>query len=183
MKNASALKNSGVGLLASVAVLAATSLGAGWPQASPAPSNRLVTGKLIYVPPMPDGLDKWLQQDLQDWGRYRVTANPEGVDLQIEAAIPAKEPRYKERNGVPLPKGDPNGKPRETSIDVVDWTSGQRLWTADLLDKKIDPNEAQPSPGPKLAIRAHGMTSDQLALKITEELRRYVSQLEASPAH
>lgn len=146
-------------------------------------SNRLVTGKLIYVAPMPDGLDKWLQQDLLNWGRYRVTSNPEGVDLQIEANIPEKEPRYKERNGVPLPRRDPKGRPQETSIDVVDWVSGEQLWSAVLINKKLDPNQPQGAPGPKLEIRAHGMTSDQLALKITNELRRYVSQLESSPAH
>lgn len=169
-------------LLIVAATLAPSEPRAGSPQSSAAQSNRLVTGKLIYVAPMPNGLDKWLQQDLQDWGRYRVTSNPEGVDLQIEAVIPEKEPRYKQRNGVPLPKGDPKGKPQETSIDVVDWISGERLWTAALLDKKVDQNQPQPAPGPKLEIRAHGMTSDQLALKITGELRRYVSQLEASPA-
>lgn len=168
-------------ILTAMLVLCAPRTGSS--QGAAAPSNRLVTGKLIYVAPMPDGLDKWLQQDLQDWGRYRVTANAEGVDLQIEAVTPEKQPRYKQRNGVPLPKGDPKGRPQETSIDVVDWVSGERLWTADLLDKKIDQNESQPAPGPKLEIRAHGMTSDQLALKITDELRRYVSQLEASPVH
>ena len=152
-------------------------------QGSTSQANRLVTGKLIYVAPMPDGLDKWLQQDLQDWGRYRVTSNPEGVDLQIEAAVPEKEPRYKERHGVPLPRGDSKGKPQETSIDVVDWTSGERLWSAELLDKKLDQNQSQPAPGPKLQIRARGMTADQLALKITNELRRYVAQLEGSSTH
>lgn len=152
-------------------------------QASTAQSNRLVTGKLIYVAPMPDGLDKWLQQDLQDWGRYRVTSNPEGVDLQIQAEVPEKQPKYKERHGVPLPKGDSKGKPPETSIDVADWVSGERLWSAALLDKKLDQNEKQAAPGPKLEIRAHGMTPDQLALKITDGLRRYVSQLESAPTH
>ena len=144
--------------------------------------NRLVSGKLIYVAPMPDGLDKWLQQDFQDWGRYRVTSNPEGVDLQIEAVVPEKEPRYRERHGVPMPKGDPKGQPQETSIDVMDWTSGERLWSAALLDKKLDPSQAQAAPGPRLEIRARGITSDQLALKITNELRRYVAELEGSPA-
>src|SRR5215471_5245332 len=88
-------------------------------QQAPSPmSNRLVTGKLIYVAPMPNGLDKWLQQDLKDWGRYRITSNPEGVDLQIQAEVPEKQPRYKERHGVPMPKGESKDKPQETSIDV-----------------------------------------------------------------
>jgi hypothetical protein len=150
--------------------------------AAPA-ANRLVTGKLIYVAPMPNGLDKWLQQDLKDWGRYRVTSNPEGVDLQVQAVVPEKQPRYKERHGVPMPKGESKDKPQEASIDVVDWTSGERLWSAALLDKKLDPNQPQAAPGAELEIRARGMTPDQLALKITSELRRYVSQLESAPAH
>jgi hypothetical protein len=167
--------------LTAAAVLGSPPLAA--QQDSKTEPNRLVTGKLIYVAPMPNGLDKWLQEDLSSWGRYRVTSNPEGVDLQIEAAVPERKPRYKERNGVPLPKGDPKGRPQETSIDVVDWTSGERLWTAELLDKKIDPNQPQTPPGPRLEIRAHGISSDQLALKITNELRRYVEQIENSPAH
>jgi hypothetical protein len=112
-----------------------------------------------------------------------VTSNPEGVDLQIQAVVPEKQPRYKERHGVPMPKGEPKDKPQETSIDVVDWTSGERLWSAALLDKKLDSNQPQAPPRPELEIRARGMTPDQLALKITSELRRYVSQLESAPAH
>ena len=84
---------------------------------------------------------------------------------------------------VPLPKEDPKGKPQETSIDVLDWTSGERLWSASLLDKKLNSNQAQMAPGPTIEIHAHGMTSDQLALKITDTLRRYVAQLEGSPTH
>jgi hypothetical protein len=143
-------------------------------------TNRLVTGRLIYVQPMPGQLDKWLQSDLEQWGKYRVTSNSEGVDLEIRAIVPEREPRYKERHGVPLPKPESKDKPQETEIDIVDWTSGARLWTVTLLDKKVEHNAQPPAPGPSLELRARGMTSDQLALKLTTELKRYVEQLQGS---
>jgi hypothetical protein len=143
-------------------------------------TNRLVTGRLIYVAPMPDQLDKWLQSDLEQWGKYKVTSNSEGVDLEIRAIVPDREPKYRQRHGVPLPKQDSKDKPQEDEIDIVDWTSGARLWTVTLLDKKVDHNAPQPTPGPSLEIRAHGMTADQLAVKLTGELRRYVEQLQGS---
>jgi hypothetical protein len=152
-------------------------------EAQPAGSsqaNRLVTGRLIYVAPMPGQLDKWLQSDLEQWGKYRVTSNSEGVDLEIRAIVPEREPRYRERHGVPLPRQESKDKPQETEIDIVDWTSGARLWTVTLLDKKVDHKAPQPAPGPSLELRAHGMTPDQLALKLTAELRRYVEQLQGS---
>jgi len=153
------------------------------PEAQPAgspPANRLVTGKLIYVAPMPDQLDKWLQSDLEQWGRYRVTSNSEGVDLEVRAIVPEREPRYKERHGVPLPRQESKDKPQETEIDIVDWTTGARVWTVTLLDKKVDRNAPPPAPGPSVELRARGMTPDQLALKLTTELRRYVEQLQGS---
>lgn len=148
--------------------------------ARPSSANRLVSGRLIYVVPMPDQLDKWLQSDLEQWGKYRVTSNSEGVDLEIRAIVPDREPQYRERHGVPLPKPESKDKPQETEIDIVDWTSGARLWTVTLLDKKVDHKAPEPAPGPSLELRAHGMTPDQLALKLTGELRRYVEQLQGS---
>ena len=147
---------------------------------APTQTNRLVTGRLIYVAPMPEQLDKWLQSDLEQWGKYKVTSNSEGVDLEIRAIVPEQEPRYKERHGVPLPKQESKDKPREDEIDIVDWTTGARLWTVTLLDKKVDHNAPQATPGPSLEIHARGMTADQLALKLTGELRRYVEQLQGS---
>jgi len=151
--------------------------------ASNAPSNRLVTGKLIYVAPMPNNLDKWLQEDLLTWGRYRVTSNPEGVDLEISAVVPERPTRYRQRSGVPLPKAPPRKQPQETSIKVVDWTSGAELWNATLLDKNPKANSAPPAPASSIEIPARDMTPDQLALKITRELQRYVEQLEGTAAH
>lgn len=150
----------------------------GAPQNAEAPANRLVTGKLIYVSPMPEQLNEWIQDDLRQWGRYRVTSDPEGVDLEIHAVVPERETKYKERHGVPLPKASPKDKPKESAIDVVDWTTGGRLWRAELADKKADQSAAPQAPGPVDEINAHGMPPDQLALKFTTELRRYVEQLD-----
>jgi hypothetical protein len=171
------------GLLLVTALLspAARSLSGQKPASNP--TARLVTGKYIYVGPMPNGLDRWLQDDLKNWGRYQVTGNPEGVDLEINAIVPERQPQYRERNGVPLPRKQPRDKPRETSIDVIDWVTGERLWSATLVDKKIDHNAPSAPPGPTIEIRARGMTADQLALKITNELRRYVEQVASAAAH
>ena len=171
-------------VLAVLSALAATGMSlAKAQQAAPPPTNRLVTGKLIYVAPMPNNLDQWLQEDIRVWGRYKVTSNPEGVDLQISAVVPEKQVGYNERHGVPLPKKEPKGKARETSIDVVDWVSGARLWSAALLDKKPNPNAGPQAPGPTLEIAVRGVSPDQLALKITDALRRYVELLDSSTAH
>jgi hypothetical protein len=151
--------------------------------ASSASTNRLLTGKMIYVAPMPNNLDKWLQEDLLTWGRYHVTSNPEGVDLQISAVVPDRPTRFKQRAGVPLPKAPPKKQPQETSIDVVDWVTGARLWTATLLDKNPKANAPPPPPASTIEIAARDMTPDQLALKISQELRRYVEQLEDSGGH
>lgn len=153
------------------------------PPAAPKSTNRLVTGKLIYVAPMPNNLDKWLQEDLRTWGRYRVTSNPEGVDLEIDAVVPERQTRYRERHGVPLPKSEPKKQPRETSISVVDWTTGELLWSATLLNRNPKANESSPTPASSIEIPARDMTSDQLALKITRELERYVEQIENSGGH
>lgn len=150
------------------------------PPAPPKSNNRLLTGHLIYVAPMPNNLDKWLQEDLRTWGRYRVTSNPEGVDLEIDAVVPERQTRYRERHGVPLPKSEPKKQPRENSITVVDWTTGAELWSATLLNRNPKANEAPPAPAASIEIPARDMTSDQLALKITRELERYVEQLENS---
>jgi len=155
------------------------------PQTPPAPksNNRLLTGKLIYVAPMPDNLDKWLQEDLRTWGRYRVTSNSEGVDLEIDVVVPERQTQYRERHGVPMPKGEPKKQPKETSISVVDWTTGAQLWSATLLNRNPKANEAPPAPAASIEIPARDMTSGQLALKITREFERYVEQLDSSGGH
>jgi len=153
------------------------------PPAVSTSTNRLVTGKLIYVDPMPNNVDKWLQEDLRTWGRYRVTSNPEGVDLEISAEVPDERAQYRERHGVTLPKAQSRKRPRETSIKVVDWISGAQLWSATLLDRNPKANEGAPAPAASIEIPARDMTPDQLALKITRELERYVEELEGSSGH
>jgi len=170
-------------ILGILGALAAIGTPLGKAQQAPSQANRLVTGKLIYVAPMPNNLDRWLQEDIRVWSRYKVTSNPEGVDLEINAAVPEKQTEYKQRHGVPLPKKESKDKPQATSIDVVDWVSGAKLWSAALLDKKPDPNAGPPPPGPTLQIAVRGVSPDQLALKITDALRRYVEQLDSSAAH
>jgi hypothetical protein len=85
---------------------------------------------------------------------------------------------------VPLPKKESAKKPQETSIAVVDWVSGDRLWSAAILDKKPDQSKTdQPAPSASIEIQARGVTPDQLALKITGDLRRYVEHLESAAGH
>jgi hypothetical protein len=150
--------------------------------------NELVAGKLIYVAPMSDGLDRWLIDFLRRWGKYKVTSNPEGVDLVIQAENPEKELRLETRAGTAEPSGSgrpplplPKRKHDELpaiSISVTAWVTGQPVWQADILKRNQKKNEAAPPAGPQTKIFAHGMTSDQLAQKVIAMLRRYEEGLE-----
>ena len=87
--------------------------------------NELVVGKLIYVASMPDGLDQWIIDFLRRWGKYKVTSNPEGVDLVIQAANPEKELRLENAGGHrPAARRRPaaiaqlEGKERRTSANL-----------------------------------------------------------------
>ena len=66
--------------------------------------NELVVGKLIYVASMPDGLDQWIIDFLRRWGKYKVTSEPEGVDLVIQATNPEKELQLETRAGTAQPR-------------------------------------------------------------------------------
>lgn len=160
-------------------------------QAQQAPSakpNELVVGKLIYVEPMSDGLDQWIMDFLRRWGKYKVTSNPEGVDLVIRGEAPDKELKLQSRSGTAEPKGA--GRPRlpsskgereelpAISITVVDWVSSQALWEADILDRKQKKKEADPLAGPRTKIFAKSMTPDQLAMAIVRRLKEYEAELE-----
>jgi len=161
-------------------------------QTSVAKSNKLVIGKLVYVEPMSDDLDQWLIEYLRHWGKYKLTSNPEGADLVIQAEAPDKELKLQTRAGTAEPKG--TGRPKlpvsrgereelpAISITVIDWANNQPLWQADVLNRKRKKNEAVLPAGPLTKIFARSMTSDQLALEITQKLKEYEAELEGAGA-
>ena len=57
--------------------------------------NELVAAKWIYVGPMPEDYETWIIEFLRQWGKYKVTGDPEGVDLVWQANIP--RPGYRIR--------------------------------------------------------------------------------------
>jgi len=144
---------------------------------------------------MPAGLDQWILEFLQRWGKYRVTADPEGVDLYIEAIIPGDPRKPVLPEGVPAPPPEeprfplPGRCPRQKrseppamAIHVVDWVTRESLWHAHLLDKKPKKDEPDPPLGPHTDIFTRGMTPDQIAQKLVANLRGYVTELEKASA-
>lgn len=150
-------------------------------QAPGSKPNELVAGKLVCVNPMPMNLDRWIVEDLQSWGKYRVTANPEGVDLVMNATALEKETKYVLKKGVPQPKKERPG-PQVRSISVTDWVTGQTLWQIDLLDRKPKDDEAEPQPDPHMSLAVRGLAPDKIAQAVTRSLRQYVDQLEKKSA-
>jgi hypothetical protein len=154
--------------------------------------NELVVGKLIYVEPMPDGLDQWIIDSLHHWGKYKVTSNAEGVDLVIQATNPEKELQLETRAGTAQPRGADRppspihkGKHDElpaTSISVIDWVTNQPVWHADILDRKPKKDETTTPAGPQTKIFARAMTTDQIGQRVMERLREYEEGLEKSAA-
>ena len=157
-------------------------------QQAPSPGpNELVAGKLIFVESMQDGLDRWIIDFLRRWGKYKVTTNPEGVDLVIEAVNPDKDLRLQTRGGTAEPKGSdrphlPLSKKHPelpaTSITVVNWVSSQTVWQADILNRKPKKDEADLPSGPQTKIFARDMTSDQIAAKVVDKLKEYEQGME-----
>ena len=154
------------------------------PAEKPSP---LVVGKLIYVESMPEGLDQWIIDFLRRWGKYKITSDPEGVDLVIRATNPEKELQLETRGGTAQPRGADrppspiHGKHDELpagSITVIDWVTSQPVWYADVLNRKEKSDEAAPPAGPRTKIFARAMTSDQLAQKVVAKLREYEEALE-----
>ena len=139
--------------------------------------NKLVSGKIVYVAPMPTNLDQWVAEDLRSWGKYRVTANPEGVDLVVSAIAPEKETQYVSKKGVPQPKKERPGPPA-LSISVLDWVTSQTLWHVQLIDRKPKNDEPESPPGPQASLLVRGVTPEQIAQALTQKLRQYVEQLE-----
>lgn len=146
-------------------------------QAPPSKPSKLVSGKLVYVAPMPANIDQWVMEDLRSWGKYRVTANPEGVDLVISAKEPEKETQYVLKKGVPQPKKERPGPPA-LSIKVVDWVTNKMLWDVELLDRKPKTDEPEPPPGPHTSLCVRGLKPEEIAQTLTRMLREYVEQLE-----
>jgi hypothetical protein len=152
--------------------------------------NELVVGKLIYVDSMPAGLDQWIVDFLRRWGKYKITSNPEGVDLVIEAVNPGQDLRLETRAGTAQPKGSDRphlpiskGKRNESlpsSISVIGWVSGQPVWQADILDRKPKKDDADLPAGPQTKIFARALTSDQIADKVVAKLKEYEEGLEKS---
>jgi len=158
-------------------------------QPTPKQPNDLLAGKIMYVGPMPDNLDQWLKDFLRRWGRYKLTGNPEGVDLVLKAILPPdRETEWETRDGVTQPKGQGRRRlpiPRRgnkevpvVSIDVVNWVTGDRIWHAEVLNRKQNKDEPDPPAGPETKIFARDMTPDQIAMKVTRTLQAYVTELE-----
>ena len=179
-------------LCSSVCLLVVSTCAMARGQQAPAEKpNELVVGKMIYVEPMPDGLDQWIIDFLRRWGKYKITSNPEGVDLVIEAVKPEKELQLETRAGTAQPKG--SDRPHlpisrkhtdlpTTSISVINWVSSQPVWQADILNRKQKKDEADLPAGPQTKIFARALTSDQIAQKVVAKLKEYEEGLEKPAA-
>jgi len=146
-------------------------------QAPTSKPNKLVSARIVYVAPMPLSLDQWVAEDLRSWGKYRVTANPEGVDLTVSAIETENETEYGLKKGVPQPKKQRPGPP-VVSIKVVDWITNQILWDVQMLDRKPKKEAAEPQPGPHSSLLVRGLRPEEIAQAVTQMLRLYVAQLE-----
>jgi hypothetical protein len=140
-------------------------------------ANRLLTAKLVAVVSMPEGMDRWLIEDLRHWGRYRVTADPEGADLVVRGYNPQKEPQFKLHRGIPQPKREKHEPPPVLSVSVIDWVNNEAVWQADILNRKPKQGDDGPA-GPQTQINARGLKPQELARELTARLQQYVAELE-----
>jgi hypothetical protein len=147
------------------------------PAATTKSPNKLVTGKIIYVAPMPGQLDQWIIQDLRAWGRYQVSGNSEGVDLVLRAQTPPENPQYTQSEHIPL-RPPRNREPRVLSLTVTNWVTGGKVWEAKILNRSRKKDE-NPQVGPETEIYARSMKPDQVAERCVTLLRQYVDKLEA----
>lgn len=161
-------------------LLAALSL-AGFARPSrAAEANHLTTAKIIYVEPMPSGLDQWIIQDLRAWGKYQISGSEQGVDLVIRSQKPAKKIHYT-RHETPPVLHRQHTVPPVLSVTVVDWVTGAKLWQAQILN--VGPKKDQKNVlGPETEIDARHMKPDEIAERCTNLLRRYVESLENTAA-
>ena len=176
------LKNHVVGLaLCLTPAVAISAVSPAFGQAGVAPAgsaaNKLLSGKLIYVAPMPNELDTWITQSLTAWQRYKVTANPEGVDLVVRAVIPDENTRLRLHRGLPQ-AAKASKAPPTPSIKVLDWVTGAILWQADIVDKSAKKDAPAPSPSEHVEIPARGLSVEQLGARIARAFREYVESLQ-----
>lgn len=61
---------------------------------------------------------------------------------------------------------------------MIDWVTGESVWYAHLLDRKVKKDEMEIPAGPHTDLFVRGMTTDQVAQRLTARLREYVTQLE-----
>ena len=113
--------------------------------------------------------------------RNSVKRALKGVDLIIRVNVPEKPSEYELHGGLPRPRQE-RAERAAVSVSVVDWVTGETLWHADLLDRKPKKNEPEPPAGPRTRIFTRCLTSEQLAHRITEKVRQYVSELEKPSA-
>ena len=144
-----------------------------------AAENELVVAKWIYVEPMPQDFETWIIEFLRQWGKYKVTGDPEGVDLVWQANIPSRGYQLRRnRQGIPTPR---EGRPSErgvVSMSVVDWVTGERLWHAVVVRRKKKKKDPDPPNGPRTRIYSRKMSREQLTDTLVKTLRRYVEELE-----
>lgn len=160
-------------------VLAALSLACFARPSRAAEANRLTTAKVIYVEPMPGGLDQWIIQDLRAWGKYQISGSEQGVDLVIRSQKPEKQIHYT-RHETPPVLHHQHTAPPVLSITAVDWVTGAKLWQAQILN--VSPKKDQKAVvGPDTEIDARHMKPDEIAERATNLLRRYVESLENTP--
>jgi hypothetical protein len=163
------------GILLALSLGFAISAAHGQQARAPVTPGRLVSGKLIYVAPMPGELDQWVIQDLRAWGKYDVSGNSEGVDLVLRAQTPPKRLQIYQSEHPPIRR--PAAKPSILSLDLVDWVTGQRLWQCKISDRK-QKKDTNTSVGPDAVLDARGMKPDQIAERCVRWLGEYVTQLE-----
>ncbi|HKT10198.1 MAG TPA: hypothetical protein VJW77_00090 [Terriglobia bacterium] len=166
--------------LLSICVLAAPAVGQ---QKKQEKKDPLVSGRLMYVGQMPEGIDAWIVNDLSAWGKYKPTREVEGADLVMKAYEPETKTQYEMRRGIPQPREvrkDRNRKNVMYSIVVTDWVTGNEVWQADIMNRKPKRNE-EATPGENAEIDARGLSTQQIAQAIIRELRRYVDHLASQP--
>ena len=145
--------------------------------------NELVVGKWIYVEPMSGDFQTWIIEFLRQWGKYKVTGDPEGVDLVWKANMPRRGVRFRRnRQGIPTPREDIPEERGALTMSVVDWVTGKRLWHVIVVPKKKKKKKDPDPPfGPRTRIYSKKMSREQLADTLVKTLRSYVEELEGVP--